>query len=71
MAVKGNYEWIVILRSLDGRCHYSREDLIVMLRTIRREEAWGGWKVPEHTPEDLESSVDFVGVARYNGKATR
>lgn len=44
---EGHEEVTVIRRDLNRADGHSREELMEMLATIRREEALTGWKVPE------------------------
>jgi hypothetical protein len=46
-ATCGPYEIELIMRDTRQPNGYSREELVEMLRTIRKHEAYMGWRVPE------------------------
>lgn len=50
---RGPIEATLTFRDTRQEDGYSREELVVMLRTVRVHEAKQGWKVPEPQPWDL------------------
>ena len=50
---RGQVEVAVTVRDLREPDGYSREELLLMLREVRRHEKTQGWSVPEPSPETL------------------